>query len=171
MPITAPRLPGTVSGFSMIEVLVSFLVLAAGLLGVATIQQRGMDNSHGAYLRTQAGSLAQDMASRVRANRTAFENGSYDKPENTSKPSCYTTSFCSSADMAANDNFDWQQSLAQQLPAGEGVVCLDSTPNDGTSAADNGCDGSGGLLAVKVWWDGPNKDGTVDQLYVITVLP
>src|SRR5664279_5546377 len=49
------------------------------------------------------------------------------------------------------DMADWQTEIAAQLPAGVGVVCIDSTPDDGTSAAPQ-CDGIGTVIAVKLWW-------------------
>ncbi|WP_075187611.1 type IV pilus modification protein PilV [Teredinibacter haidensis] len=154
-------------GFSMIEVLVSFIVLAGGLLGIASVQKRGVDSSHAAYLRTQAVSMAQDMASRVRANNQGFKGGSYDKPTATYSSSCLTTS-CSAAAMAAHDNYEWQRELAQMLPTGEGMVCLDSSPDDGDNQASPACDGSGTELVIKIWWDAIPKDGVVDQRYSIS---
>jgi type IV pilus assembly protein PilV len=47
---------------------------------------------------------------------------------------------------------------------GTGTVCIDSTPEDGGSAAAPDCDGVGTQYTVKIWWD-DNKDG------VITVTP
>lgn len=154
------------AGFSMIEIMVSFLVLAAGLLGVATMQQRGMDSSHAAYLRTQAVSLAQDMSSRARANRRGANAGKYDKPQANYQASCLAGG-CSAEQMAAHDNAEWQADLAQILPFGEGVVCVDSTPEDGDGAASAACDGIGRGLAIKIWWDAVPRDGVIDQRYVI----
>ena len=55
-------------GFSMIEVLVTLLVLSIGLLGLAAMQVRSIKNTHSAYLRSQATYLAYDMLDRMRAN-------------------------------------------------------------------------------------------------------
>jgi type IV pilus assembly protein PilV len=44
----------------------------------------------------------------------------------------------------------WQRELAAELPRGRGLVCRDSTPDDGHSA-DAACDGEGGMV-VKVFW-------------------
>ncbi|SMF01292.1 type IV pilus assembly protein PilV [Alteromonadaceae bacterium Bs31] len=156
------------SGFSLIEVLVSFLVLAAGLLGVASMQTKGVENSHGAYLRTQAVSMSQDMSSRIRGNSEGVDLGSYNSPKAASKASCLSTG-CSAEEMAGHDFFEWETEVAQVLPQGEGIVCLDSTPDDGDDAASHECDGAGTELVIKIWWDGQLKDGKVDQRYSIPV--
>ncbi len=156
------------AGFSMIEVLVSFLVLAAGLLGVASMQKKGVESSHAAYLRTQAVSMSQDLASRIRANAVAVENGDYNSPQAAFNETCLTSG-CTSAEMASHDFFEWRASISEILPQGVGVICLDSTPEDGDDADSPACDGSGAELVIKVWWDALVKDGDVDQRYVIPV--
>lgn len=55
---------------TLIEILVSLVVLSLGLLGVAAMQGRGMQASHDAYLYSQATSLAYELAERIRINNT-----------------------------------------------------------------------------------------------------
>ena len=57
------------SGFTLIEVLVALLIVALGMLGNAMLQLQGMKNSNDAYLRSQIGLFAYDIADRIRANR------------------------------------------------------------------------------------------------------
>lgn len=65
------------TGFSMIEVLISLLVLSIGLLGLAFLQGQGMKYNTDAYLRTQATILAYDIVDRMRANSSASGSGGY----------------------------------------------------------------------------------------------
>jgi type IV pilus assembly protein PilV len=65
------------SGFTMLEVLVSILIMAIGMLGLAGLMAASMRNNHGAYHRTQAVWLAYDVADRMRANRQNALAGSY----------------------------------------------------------------------------------------------
>ncbi|ACR11141.1 type IV pilus modification protein PilV [Teredinibacter turnerae] len=155
-------------GFTLIEVIISFVVLAVGLLGVASMQKRGVESNHNAYLRTQAVSLANDMASRVRANTAGMEAGNYNAPAAQETAACLAAG-CTAAQMAGNDYFEWSRDIQNMLPQGEGVVCLDSTPDDGSDAANAACDGVGTELAIKIWWDAIPRDGTVDQRYAIGV--
>jgi len=68
LPSKSLHQPGT-SGFSLIEVLVSIVILMIGLLGLAGLQSRAFTAQLESYQRSQALILAQDMASRIEANR------------------------------------------------------------------------------------------------------
>jgi type IV pilus assembly protein PilV len=89
-------------------------------------------------------------------------------------PACETVAGCANAQMAQNDVFQWQQRLAQVLPGGQGVVCLDAAPppmDDGTPAAP-ACNAGGTTYAIKVWWD-DNRRGNPNefQRFVVTLTP
>lgn len=56
-------------GFSLLEVLVTIVVLAFGLLGLAGLQMRSLSTNTDAYQRTQAQAILSDMAERLRANQ------------------------------------------------------------------------------------------------------
>jgi type IV pilus assembly protein PilV len=58
-------------GTSMIEVLVTIVILAFGLLGLVGLQTRLQVSEMEAYQRTQALILLEDMANRIASNRTA----------------------------------------------------------------------------------------------------
>ncbi|MDO6443952.1 MULTISPECIES: type IV pilus modification protein PilV [unclassified Marinobacter] len=55
-------------GFTMIEVLISILVLAIGLLGVAGVQLVSMQQTVNSTLRSEATMYAQTVAERLRSN-------------------------------------------------------------------------------------------------------
>jgi type IV pilus assembly protein PilV len=56
-------------GVTMIEVLISIVILTIGLLGVAALQAQMQTAEREAYQRTQALMLLQDMVARINANR------------------------------------------------------------------------------------------------------
>jgi type IV pilus assembly protein PilV len=65
-------------GFTLIEVLVTLVILTFGLLGIAGLMAKGQRASFEAFQRQQALSLANDMAERQRANRsqaTVYRDG------------------------------------------------------------------------------------------------
>ncbi len=68
---TRRHLPGLLAqrGITMIEVLVTIVIVAFGLLGVASLQARMQLAEIEAYQRAQAIVLLQDMVSRINANR------------------------------------------------------------------------------------------------------
>lgn len=60
------------AGISLIEVLVSMLIVAFGVLGLAALQARSMNSEFESYQRSQAIILASDMVERIRMNRSAM---------------------------------------------------------------------------------------------------
>lgn len=74
---TSSHAPRTQRGASMIEVLVTMVIIAFGLLGMAGLQMRMQTSEMESYQRSQALLLLNDMANRIAANRTATVAGSY----------------------------------------------------------------------------------------------
>jgi type IV pilus assembly protein PilV len=112
MSLTSPRpgRPRAARGFTLIESLVALLVLSIGLLGVAAMQLSSLQANNGAFQRTQATFLAQDMADRMRANRGAALDGEYDMDYGDAAPADPDT-------VAENDIVLWKDRLAATLPA------------------------------------------------------
>lgn len=54
------------SGASLIEVLVTVLILATSLLAMAALQSRSLQYNHSAFLRSQANIIAYDIVDRIR---------------------------------------------------------------------------------------------------------
>ena len=159
------------AGFTLIEVLVSLLILAVGLLGLVGIFVASTQNNKSAHLRTIATLQAYDMADRMRANIGALTVISptipyYHLPTATLYTTCYTAT-CTSQQMAQNDYYEWNNAASATsnpsvLPAGQGIVCLDSTPNDGTwdgTTVTPACDGLGTSYAIKLWWLDDRRSG------------
>lgn len=75
MPVIdrAPKLARRL-GFTMIEVLVTLVILMIGLLGIAGLMAQGQRASFEAYQRQQALALASDMAERIKANRPGVDS-------------------------------------------------------------------------------------------------
>ncbi|MTW23044.1 type IV pilus modification protein PilV [Allochromatium palmeri] len=65
-------------GVTLIEVLITVIVLAIGLLGFAALQMTSLQSSYSSYLRMQASWLAYDLTDRMRASRSETLNGNYD---------------------------------------------------------------------------------------------
>ncbi len=111
------------SGFTLIEILVSLIVLAVGFLGMAALQSSSMQGTAGTYFRTQADMLANDLSERIRANRTGSEASAYTyagggAPEAT----CGNADSCDSATMAAADISEWSDWVENSLPSGDAIV-------------------------------------------------
>lgn len=55
-------------GFSLLEVLIAVLIIAFGLLGMAALQLKTVQNSHSAFQRTLASIVAMDASERLWIN-------------------------------------------------------------------------------------------------------
>lgn len=147
-------------GFTLVEVLVTLVIFAFGMLGVAGLQITSLAGMDSAQYRSVAALKAGEMAERIRANPAGAYAGAAGADR-----SCRTSHYadghaapsaCAPDTMAEDDLWDWQQELTGRMPGGSGAVCLDSTPDDGSPGAP-ACDGSGGVLAIKVWWTDKQK--------------
>ena len=133
------------AGFSLLEVLIALVILSVGLLGIAAMISTTLKSNDSAYMRTQATALAYNIIDRMRANRTAAENGMYDVAMPASaatggNPTNCTGATCGSATLAAYDLGQWEYDLATLLPQGRGAVT--STDNSGVT-----------LVTITVLWN------------------
>lgn len=138
-----------IAGFALLEALVAVVVASVGFIGAARLQTLGMKMNASSQFRQKAVLLTYQMTDRIRANRAGFTAGAYNSPS-AGAMTCLSTG-CTPAQLAVADMTEWSNDVAAQLPNGSGVVCVDSTPDDGTALAP-ACDGNGNVLAVKVWW-------------------
>lgn len=121
-------------GFTLIEVLVSLVVLSIGLLGTAKLMLFSSRANDSAYLRTQATALAYEMLDNIRANRQQAINGSYDTALTSAAASpgfaCVAAVVCTPPSLALYDVYQWKLRLnassgiapAGALPTGQGSV-------------------------------------------------
>ncbi|MGE6528925.1 type IV pilus modification protein PilV [Pseudomonas sp. NPDC077382] len=61
-------------GFTLVEVMVALVILAIGLLGMATLMMNSLQSNESAYSRSQATLMAYDILDRMRANKVASSN-------------------------------------------------------------------------------------------------
>jgi len=115
-------------GFSLMEILVTVIVLSIGLLGLAGLQLSGLKFNHSAYMRSQATIMADDILDRMRANRATARAGNYDIAIGTAAATpggnCNgsSTDTCTPTEMATLDISTWKTNLANTLPAGDGSI-------------------------------------------------
>lgn len=184
------------NGFSLLEVLIAAIVFSIGLLGLASLQVTGLRLSHDSLLRSIASMYANDMADRMRANYPAFEEGlagPYHNPAGATvgNPNCNgknssgvnADESCTPTQMANQDFYEWLAALGGEsatgwhiaypasLPGGTGIVCVDSTPEDGVPPpGDPACDGvvavpNKPVFAIKIWWRERKDDTAPNNLH------
>lgn len=100
---------------TLIEVLVTLVIISVGLLGIAALQLTTVRNNYDAFVRAQAAVLASDMLDRMRANRrqaVTYVVAIGDAPAVPTDP-------------AGIDIAQWRSSLTTQLPNGVGGIAFD----------------------------------------------
>lgn len=148
------------SGFTLIELMVAMLILSVGLLSMAGLQATSMRSTHAAYMRTQAGIAAMEMAERMRVNVVGVDANSYanvsSPPAGTAPTSCLTND-CGFAAIANDDIYQWLLSLANSRDLGSAqgrVACQDSDTTDADACT------NGSLHTITVMWDGRRNGAT-----------
>ncbi|MGH8806965.1 MAG: type IV pilus modification protein PilV [Noviherbaspirillum sp.] len=164
-------------GFSLIEVLVSMLVVALGVIGAAAMQMTALRTSQQSRFQTLAVQLASEMADKMRANDSQMKQGDAANPflvvdyksVTDGEPAapgklCYAAA-CSGGDLAAFDIYEWKKRVKAVLPGGRVLICRDSAPWDSARNAltwncSAGTEGSASLV-IKLGWQGKNPDGSL----------
>lgn len=150
--------PAGEKGFSLIEVLVTMLVVSIGIFSILAVITVSLQMSSSSVYRTIASQQAYAMADLLRANPTTL--GSADPAVSTFASSagststlCWSTTGCSRNFFVATALDAWNKQLAAVLPSGAGTICRDGTPYDGTPAA-WACDNAAQApYVVKVCWN------------------
>lgn len=120
-----PRFQGSQLGASLLEVLVSILLMSFGMLAIAGMQAYSIAAQKNAANRAIAGMLANELAELVRLNQTGFAAGNYDVAmvPNDAPPASTSCAFpaCTAATLASADITGFQNLVRRQLPDG-GVI-------------------------------------------------
>ena len=131
-------------GFSMIEVLVTMLIISLALLGTMGLQTYALRTNQGGQFRSQAVFLVADMAERLEGNKLeAVTNSNYvvatTNKIKTSTVDC--TTVCTQDQLAEWDLFRWTTTVSNTLPQSEwSVTKVDAA------------DGKSSVYTVKVSW-------------------
>ncbi len=126
------------SGTTLIEVLITVVLVSIGLLGLAGLQLTTVQNSNSSGERFEATTLARDIVERMRANR--IEALGADKPYNLA-----LTVDPAVPGLAGEDLDAWRAALAV-LPGGDGSIDVDNA----------------GVVTVEVQWTDASDDNAGD---------
>lgn len=138
----------TNTGFSLLEVLIALLILAVGLLGMASLMLHSMKSNQSSYQRTQASLLAYDMAERLRLNPTiATSGGTNYVIASTANPGSAVTcpsGTCTAAQSSAVDVYEWSKAINDQQLNGTvarngNLYTINVSWDVSFTAADSGC--------------------------------
>lgn len=147
-PVMTPR---HARGIGLIEVMVSVMVLAVGLLGIAAMQSTALRGGQGSLESTQAAMATNSILEAMRANRT--QAASYIMAKTCAVPTVTGTA-------AANDRAAWITALKSTIGTGVG----DTTTCGQIELV------AVGVYRITVFWDdsraGTDLGGTGRSLFV-----
>ena len=159
-------------GFSLVEVLVSIVVLTFGLLGMVGMQAAALKSNREARLQSSAVVLARELAEMIRGNRVvgvlpaatnpyigSFTSGAFTSTAGTAVYCLSVGSVCAgatplaSATATANAEMtEWLERVNAELPGVRVAVCYDSAPFDASGLPQWACTAGGGIIVVKIGW-------------------
>ena len=126
------------TGVSFVEVLISLLILAFGVLGMMQLHKQATQHNTSAYAQSQATLLAADMMNRIQSNRTiakttaayqsSFTDHSISACEDNLYPDQCEITLCDAAQLALYDIKQWKFNLQCQIPNAQGQISF--TEND-----------------------------------------
>ncbi len=158
------------SGFTLIEVLVSIVVLSFGILGLVGVQAFALQSTREARLQAQAANLAREMAEMMRGNnQIGIKSDASLNPYliNLQSPLApATASYClgvasssacaDGAAVARAELTDWLTRLDAALPGARVVICFDKAPYDSNGMPQWNCTpGTAGVdevAVIKIGW-------------------
>jgi type IV pilus assembly protein PilV len=137
-------------GVGLVEVLVSLIILALGMLGIAGMLLISTQANNSSYMKQQAIQSIYNMFEKIRANSDAAINGNYNVNNiggkglpttvNTPAVQC-TTSTCTPTQLASYDTWSWLTADVAQLPNGGGSITTAPSGSGNT------------IFTITVQWD------------------
>lgn len=123
----------TQRGASLIEVLVSILIVSVGVISMAGMMFKSTQVAKASESRAIAALLAADIADRIKANAVAARAGGFDVTAafNTAvatqaASACTDAAPCTNAAMAADELGQWRSLVKNSLPEGAGYLQHDT---------------------------------------------
>jgi type IV pilus assembly protein PilV len=168
------------SGFTLIEILVSILILGLGAIAMLGLQVMAVKSGVDARYQSTALQLASDLSGMMRSNPTvaSIDNSSrnpYLMSSNSRPGSIAAGSGLSSRSNAENiasaDIAQWYARVYDSLPGARVTVCFDSNPYDGNGAPQWGCQSSGATPYIKIGWSLRQGASAIDQEVPGVVVP
>ena len=141
-------------GFTLIEVLIAFIILSFGLLGAVALQAKAKQASFDSMQRAAAVALGNDIIQRIRANdspqlATHYKQTLTSETPIASSTTCFSGS-CTAAQIALLDIEQWKRAIRARENTGsldDATVCINPAGVAGTG-------GKAFNLEIVISWQG-----------------
>lgn len=170
------------AGYTLVEVLVSVLVLSGGIIGTAGLQLTALRTAQQTAYQTAAIQLVSEIADKMRANAGRFNlpdelnpfvNLEYSASVDSLPPivkACHAAN-CNAEELAHFEIHEWKTRIKTALPGGRIRICRDDQPWDTPGGKFKwdcslaSADARTSSLVIKIGWlgKGRNPDGSVAE--------
>lgn len=159
------------SGFTLLEILVSIVVLSFGLLGMVGIQAVALKSNNDAKQQSAAVQLAGELSDMMRGNKAVavaltpaanpYLIANFVSTDIIAAPTeyCNSVAGCTTPlSVASWEKFDWLTRVNATFPGARVQVCYDNAPyttGTGGGIPQWGCGGAaavGGSISIKIGW-------------------
>ncbi len=140
-------------GFSLVEVLITLVIMSIGMLGIAGLYVQSMQAGRTSMFRHHAVTLAGDVADRIRANPNA--GGAYEAADGADSGCVNGGVNCNAGQMAGHDILLWQDQAEDSLPGGQVGIVFDGGVVPAT-------------YQITISWSAPNP-ANQPPTYIITI--
>ena len=173
-------------GFSLVEVLVSIVVLSFGLLGMVGMQAAALKSNREARLQSSAVVLARELADMMRSNSsegvlTAANGNPYLGSFNSVPLAATTPTYClnvaagttacaapPSHDIGNAQMTEWLARVDAELPGARVNVCFDTAPFDANGLPQWACTaGTDGVIVIKIGWTISSTNRTLTGAFAL----
>ena len=146
-----PRDVRAAGGFTLIEVLISLIILSVGLLGLGLLQSQSLKASYSANHRTIATNLAYQLLDEMRSNRRLAYRYSYISASDfTGLNASSCNAQPNTGDIVADDISGWECQVVKALPNGQATITM---PFNGVA----------GNIQIQINWTDQRFSAAADQ--------
>ena len=127
------KVPLKNTGFSLLEILISLVIMSVGMMGLAGLKLVAIKGTNEAHFRHEASLLMADLADRMRANEEAVDNGTYELStavdlSTAPSPDC-SSKACTADELAKYDQYQIALKMSVAMPGSSLLITCPSTCN------------------------------------------
>jgi type IV pilus assembly protein PilV len=152
-------------GVSLLEVMITMLIIAVGLLGLLGLQTKSMSGQKDTFDKKSAAELVAQISERIRANHLGFMADNYTSAIDigatiATGPVCGGATPCTPAQIAALDLVNWHTDLRSRIPESGAYIVTSPTAAGSAPAATMATNGTS--VRVTVTWMEQNAQTGAD---------
>jgi len=159
-------------GFSLLEVLITIVLLAIGFLIAAKMQIHSLRSSQSAQMQVNAQQISSEIMDKMRNNLQGVAAGAYDgKTTSNAAATPCATAGCTPAQLAAKDLYEWSAHFVDVR--GIGSAYLPSLPGESATIPATGSISApvDGVYTINIDWQGFSEGHAMAETLSVKFIP